>query len=111
MAWKVDDAAAHPALRDVKIWLREVSFHLGVLAPRIRIRLFRRPGDIDIHFEQSHFLKPPNSSAPLMPPNKTDTQEGYVLFHAVQALTQAYESALAAGHAPEDSWLVPNANY
>lgn len=111
LAWTIDDAVSHKALTDIQIFVREVSFRLGDLRPKIRIRLFRYPGDKEIYFEQSHFLQTPDQTSPVAPSLKSDSNEAYALTHAVETLTLSYEAALASGHEPYDSWLVPNDDY
>jgi len=111
LAWTIDDAVSHKALRDTKIFVREVSFRLGELRPKIRIRLFRYPGDKEIYYEQSHFFQTPDQESPGVSPLKSDTNEAYALTHAVEPLTLFYEAALASGHEPSDGWLIPNDDY
>ena len=111
LAWTIDDAVSHKALRDTKIFVREVSFRLGDLGPKIHIRLFRYPGDKEIYFEQSHFLQTPDQTSPVVPPLKSDNNEADALTHAVEILTLSYEHALALGHEPSVGWLVPNPDY
>jgi hypothetical protein len=111
LAWKIDDAVSHKALKDIKIFVREVSFRLDDLAPRIRIRLFRYPGDKEIYFDQSHFLQAPDQTSPVVPPLKSDNNEAYALSHAVETLILAYETAVALGHEPSEEWLIPNDDY
>ena len=111
MAWTIDDAVSHKVLRDIKIFVREVSFRLGDLAPKIRTRLFRNPGDKEIYFEQSHFLQTPEQKSPVVPPLKSDNNEAYALAHAVETLTLSYEAAVALGHESSEGWLIPNPDY
>ena len=111
LAWTIDDAVSHKALRDIKIFVREVSFRLGDLRTKIRIRLFRYPGDKEIYFEQSHLLQTPDLASPVVPPLKSDNNEAYALTHAVEPLTLSYEAAIALGHEPSEGWLIPNDDY
>ena len=111
MAWTIDDAVSHKVLRDIKIFVREVSFRLGDLTPKIRIRLFRYPGDKEIYFDQSHFLQTPDLTSPVVPPLKSDNNEAYALSHAVENLILSYEAAVTLGHEPSDSWLISNDDY
>lgn len=111
MAWQIDDAVSNRTLRDVKIFLSEVSFRLGDLTPKIRVRLFRYPGDREIYFEQSHFLKIPDQKMADEVLLKSDKDEAYALTHAVEALTHPYEAAVTEGREPSDSWLILNDDY
>ena len=111
MAWTIDDAVSHKALKDIKIFVREVSFRLGDLTPKIRIRLFRYPGDKEIYFDQSHFLQTPDQTSPVIPPLKSDNNEAYALNHAVETLILSYEAAVALGHELSEKWLIPNDDY
>ena len=111
LAWTIDDAVSHKALKDIKIFVREVSFRLDDLTPKIRIRLFRYPGDKEIYFDQSHFLQTPDQTIPVVPPLKSDNNEAYALSHAVETLTLSYEAAVALGHEPSEEWLIPNDDY
>ena len=111
MAWTIDDAVSHKVLRDIKIFVREVSFRLGDLTPKIRVRLFRYPGDKEIYFEQSHFLQTPEQTSPVVPPLKSDNNEAYALTHAVETLVLSYEAAVTLGNEPSDSWLISNPDY
>ena len=111
LAWTIDDAVSHEVLRDIKIFVREVSFRLGDLTPKIRIRLFRYPGDREIYFDQSHFLQTPDQTSPVVPPLKSDNNEAYALSHAVETLIVPYEAAVASGHEPSEGWLISNPDY
>ena len=111
MGWTVDDAVSNRTLRDAKIFVGEVSFRLGSLTPKIKVRLFRYPGDREVYFEQSHFLKIPDlriSDEALL---KSDKDEAYALTHAVEALIHPYETAIAEGSEPSDFWLILNDDY
>ena len=111
LAWTIDDAVSQKVLRDVKIFVREVSFRLGDLTTNIRIRLFRYPGDKEIYFEQSHFLQTPEHTTPVVPPLKSDNNEAYALSHAVETLIHSYEAAVDLGHEPSERWLISNPDY
>ena len=111
MGWTIDDAVSSRTLRDVKIFVGEVSFHLGNLTPKIRVRLFRYPGDKEIYFEQSHFVKIPDQRGSDQTFLKSDKDEAYALTHAVEALTCPYEAAVGEGREPSDSWLIVNDDY
>ncbi len=111
MAWTIDDAVSNKTLNDAKIHIREVSFRLGHLAPKINIRLFRYPGDKEIYFEQSHFIQTPKQADVYLPAMKSDSTEAYALTHAVQGLTHPYEVAVAQGHVPTEAWLRSNKEF
>ena len=111
MAWTIDDAVANKSLNDVKIYLREVCFRLGELTPKVRVRLFRRPGDKEIYFEQSHFIEIPEQRSGAAPGLKSDSNEAYALTHAVESLTLSYHTAVQQGHQPSDAWLIPNEDF
>jgi hypothetical protein len=111
LGWQIDDAVSNRTLRDAKIFLSEVSFRLGDLTPKIRVRLFRYPGDREVYFEQSHFFKIPDLKTSDEALLKSDKDEAYALTHAVEALTHPYEAALAEGREPSDSWLILNNDY
>ncbi len=111
MAWTIDDAVSQKTVKDAKIFVREVSFHLGDLTPKIRIRLFRYPGDKEIYFEQSHFIKTPEQPSIHVPELKSDSNEAYALTHAVEGLSHSYETAVEQGHLPSDAWLIFNEDY
>lgn len=111
LGWTIDDALSNKILSDTKIFVREVSFRLGDLAPKIRVRLFRYPGDTEVYFEQSHFVRVPDQGVYKEVFLKSDKDEAYALTHAVEALTHPYEAALAGGLEPSDSWLILNDDY
>ena len=111
MAWTVDDVLSNMTLTDAKIYVREVTFHLGDLSPRIRIRLFRRPGDKEIYFEQSHLIQTPDLASPYVPRVKSDSNEAYALSHAIEGLTHCYDAAVMNGHEPSDAWLKQNEDF
>ena len=111
MGWTIDDAVSHRTLRDARIFVSEVSFRLGDLAPKITVRLFRYPGDGEVYFEQSHFIKIPEQKSPDEDILRSDNNEAYALTHAVEALIRPYEAALAEGLEPSDSWLVRNDDF
>ena len=111
MAWTIDDAVVSKTLKDAKIHILEVSFRLGHLAPKIRIRLFRYPGDKEIYFEQSHFMKSPEQPDVHLPEMKSDSNEAYALTHAVEGLTHPYEQAVKQGHEASEAWLIANEDF
>jgi hypothetical protein len=111
LGWTIDDAVSSRTLRDAKIFVSEVSFRLGALTPKIRVRLFRYPGDREVYFEQSHFIKIPGQRSSGEVFLKSDKDEAYALTHAVETLTHQYETALAEGVEPSDSWLILNDDY
>lgn len=88
-----------------------MSFRLGDLTPKIIVKLFRYPGDKEVYFEQSHFIQTPDQTSSDATPLKSDKNEAYALTHAVEALTHPYEAAVAQGHQPSDSWLIPNEDF
>jgi hypothetical protein len=111
LGWTIDDAVSNRTLRDAKIFVREVCFRLGNLTPKIRVRLFRYPGDREVYFEQSHFIKIPDQRTSDEAFLKSDKDEAYALTHAVEALIHQYETALAEELEPSDSWLILNDDY
>jgi hypothetical protein len=111
LGWTIDDAVLHRTLRDARIFVGEVSFRIGDLAAKIRVRLFRYPGDREVYFEQSHFVKIPKQKTSEEDILRSDKNEAYALTHAVEALTRPYEAALAEGLEPCDSWLVRNDDF
>ena len=111
MGWTIDDAVSSRTLRDAKIFVNEVAFRLGDLTPKIRVRLFRYPGDREVYFEQSHFVKIPDHRTLDETFLKSDRDEAYALTHAVEALTHPYEAALAERLEPSDAWLIVNNDY
>ena len=111
MGWSIDDALSNRTLRDAKIFVGEVSFRLGSLTPKIRVRLFRYPGDREVYFEQSHFLQIPDQRISNETLLKSDKDEAYALTHAVEALMHPYETAIAEGLEPSDLWLIVNDDY
>lgn len=111
MAWTIDDAVSNKTLKDTKIYIREVCFRLGELSPKVRVRLFRFPGDKEIYFEQSHFIQTPEQPSSDVAFLKSDKNEAYALTHAVEGLIHPYEAAVAEGHEPSDSWLMSNDDY
>jgi hypothetical protein len=111
LGWTIDDAVSNRTLRDAKIFVSEVSFRLGDLAPKIRVRLFRYPGDREVYFEQSHFVKIPKHKTSDEDFLRSDKNEAHALIHAVEALIRPYEAALAQGLEPTDSWLVCNDDF
>ena len=111
MGWSIDDALSNRTLRDAKIFVGEVSFRLGSLTPKIRVRLFRYPGDREVYFEQSHFLQIPDQRISNETLLQSDKDEAYALTHAVGALIRPYETAIAEGLEPSDLWLIVNDDY
>ena len=111
MAWTIDDAVSTKTLNDAKIHVREISFRLGHLAPKIRIRLFRYPGDKEVYFEQSHYIKTPEQTEVHLPTMKSDSNEAYALSYAVQGFTHSYEYAVEHGNEPSDAWLITNQDF
>jgi hypothetical protein len=111
LAWTIDDAVSHQRLRDARIFVREVSFRLAELKPIIKIRLFRYPGDKEVYFELSHFIRLPGQTGTPHLSLKSDGNEAYALTHAVEALIESYDSGVKKGHEPSDAWLIPNPDY
>ncbi len=111
LAWTIDDAVSSKTLKDAKIYVQEVCFRLGHLAPKIRVRLFRYPGDKEIYFELSHFIKIPGQQDDHLPSLKSDSNVAYALNHAVEGLTHPYEYAVEQGNEPSDGWLIANQDF
>ena len=111
MAWTIDDAVSSKSLRNAKIHILEVSFRLDQLAPQIRIRLFRFPGDKEFYFEQSHHIQTPEQTDVYLPTMQSDSNEAYALTHAVEGLTHPYQHAVAQGYEPSEAWLIVNEDY
>lgn len=92
-------------------FLGEYKFHLGTLEPEITIKLYSSFQDTRVQFEQSHFIHTPvqidayETSRPFN--DNIDAALNQVLF----GLTSHYESAVKAGHTPDNSWLVLNPNF
>ncbi len=111
LAWTIDDAVSGKTLNDAKIYVQEVCFRLGHIAPKIRVRLFRYPGDKEIYFEQSHFIKIPGQQNDHLPSMKSDSNEAYALTHAVEGFTHPYKYAVEQGNEPSDGWLIVNEDF
>jgi len=108
---RVDDAVSRAGVVDARIHLAEVSFRLGTLSPRVRVRLFRRPGSREVYFEPSHFLVVPGMATQLTPAVTSDTDEAHALALVVDSMSAALDAAVSRGLAPSDAWLVANRDY
>ena len=110
MSLTLEEITKQDALKDVKIYreITEITFFLGDLAPKIRIRLFKKPNHEEIFFEQSHYIHSPVQGDTCMPSIPYGDDEVHSLQLAINTLIPYYEHSISKGHKPSDKWLVPN---
>lgn len=111
MAWTVDDVLIKKNVRDARIYTREVSFRLGELRSKIHIRLYRQPGDREVYFEQSHFIRIPEKVSAYVPNRNSDLDEAYALSLAMEPFLHLYDAAVKQGLEPSETWLLANEDF
>ena len=103
------EAFSHKLLKDVRIFICEASFYLGNLQTEIRIKLYKIPtNEFSVYFELSHHLHTPLQTSVKSTSDIYASSEEEAFYEAVSRLTDAYESAVMAGHKPSAEWLVVN---
>ena len=84
------------------------AIRIGTLQTTVFIELGRfRTGPMT-KFRASHAIHTPVQAGPYRTSKRFDDDWEYALFRAVDALLSHYREAIAAGHQPEESWLVGN---
>ena len=108
---EIHDALNDDLVNEPRRLLGEYQFHLGTLTPLITIKLYQMIGREGMYFEQSHFIHTPMQGGPYMTSRPWNDSEEAALRQAVTGLTMHYTEAVQNGHAPSDSWLVPNEDF
>lgn len=108
-----DSITAHPALfrhavvRSARELVTEYSLRLEGMPCEIRVRLY---ADVDGRWyeaEQNYFLQAPGMKEPAVPETQRYASVEEAIKEVLASFTQGYEEAVAAGHEPSDTWLMP----
>jgi hypothetical protein len=89
----------------------EYKFYLGNLTPEITIKLYAPFHDTGIQFEQSHFIHTPVQIDAYKTSRPWNDNISAAINQVIHGLKDYYQSAVKAGHTPDDSWLVLNPNF
>lgn len=101
----IEDALLHPLIEVVAREHPVYRVRVAGLSPVVSIAIEHRGGRV--WYRTSHHTQTPIQKAPYfssLPHAKTEEE---ALKDAVGGLTDWFGGAKAAGHTPEDSWLVP----
>jgi len=114
---KVGDINMHSAFENEHIhgarrFVSEHQFFVGELPQRVTVRLYQSLDRDWIEFEQSHFINTPLQIDAYRTSTPFGDDEDDALHLAVGfCLVQWYQQAVAEGHRPDESWLVPNPKF
>lgn len=111
MSIAIASALSHQLLQQPRRLLSTYPFYLGDIDVRIRIHLYEPIGGGKVEFEQSHVIKTPCQIDAYRTSRPWNDTEAAALDQVVSGFTRHYEEAVQAGHQPEASWLVVNANF
>ena len=99
-------------IRGARRFVSEHQFFVGELPQRVTVRLYQSLDGDWIEFEQSHFINTPLQIDAYRTSTPCGDDEDDALHLAVGfCLVQWYEQAVAEGHQPDESWLVPNPRF
>lgn len=82
----------------------DFTLQIGSLATPVQL-VVRRQGD-KVVARTSHAIHTPLQAGPYRDAGHAESSPAYAVGKAVRALTNYYQSAVAAGHVPSESWLV-----
>lgn len=110
MAYTVENALDDP---DIHLETRDddrgnYEFRVGDLGVVVSVKVGRLPGGNEAFYTRSHNIHTPVQAGPYVQSRGQWDDVPYALHQAVSSLTSYYRKAIEAGHAPDDSWLVPS---
>jgi hypothetical protein len=111
MAWDIESAMSDKIVENPRKLVSEYQFRLQGLSPLIKIRIYKGIGAKGVEFEQSHYIHTPTQAGPYITSRPWGDDEAYALHEAVTGFTTYYNAAVREGHAPKDSWLIPNEDF
>jgi len=101
----------YPEVEGAAVLVGEYRFRLKGIATTITLRFLKDIETGVVSFEQSHYIYTPTQAGPYVTSRPWNDDEARALHQAVFGFKNQYEGAVAAGHVPNDSWLVPNENF
>ncbi len=88
--------------------VEEFRFRLDGIPETIHLRIYGGPGNARFETEQSHYLQAPGMGSP----DVTEKDDYASVREAVDDVLDhfliAYQEATAAGHEPDEGWLMPS---
>lgn len=108
-----DSATVDPALfrhtniRSARQLVTEYSLRLEGILCEIRVRLYLDTEGRWYEAEQNYFLQAPGMKEPAVPESQRYSSADAAIKEVLESFTQGYEQAVAAGHDPNDTWLLP----
>jgi hypothetical protein len=112
MAWTIDSALEDVSIKVIRRRpLNEYQFTVGELKTVIIVRTYEETMGGGYIFEQSHFIKTPLQIGPYQTSKPWGDYEAYAVHQAISGITEWYRDAVEAGHAPSESWLIPNKRF
>ncbi|BBL77489.1 hypothetical protein [Methylomagnum ishizawai] len=106
----------HSEVMESYVLLREIKLFLNVdhehFHPEIRIKIYESSAlRVPYHFSVSHHVKTPTQAGPYMPSKTWAESEEEAIRQAISTTTSYIKSAIAAGHEPSESWLIPDEDF
>ena len=110
MPYTVDNILSDPLLtvEDRHDEMGSFALRIGSLQTVVFIELGRFRSTQDTKSTVSHAIHTPMQAAPYRTSRPFDDDWAYALHRAVDGLLSYYRAAVAAGHLPEEAWLVKN---
>ena len=110
MSYTLDSALADEAITVVDRHDGMGSFFIkvGSLETPVHIELGRFLADDRVKVDVSHSIHTPMQIGPYRTSKPWDDDAPYALHRAIEGLTSYYNQAVAAGHEPQEDWLVKN---
>ncbi|TMC91016.1 MAG: hypothetical protein E6J11_20690 [Chloroflexi bacterium] len=103
-------AESYVLLRELKVLLDVDQDHFH---PAIRVKIYRSNviAGQPYHFEVSHHVHTPSQGAPYYPSRTCSESERGAIRQAISTTVSFLKVAIGEGHAPSESWLVPNEDF
>jgi hypothetical protein len=101
----------YPEVEGAAFVVGEYRFRLKGIAMTITLRFLKDIETGIVSFEQSHYIHTPTQMGPYITSRPSNDDETRALNQALFGFRNHYEGAVAAGHVPNDSWLVPNEDF
>jgi len=109
------DDLSEPFAREEISWARrlidEYAFTLRDIPEMIHVRIYRVLGETWIQTEQSHYMQAPGMATPAVSDTGGHSSPEAALKEVITELLEGYNAARAAGHTPDENWLLPNRDF
>ncbi len=113
----IDALELKPNIVESYVLVHEMKVVLNIgphrLMPCIGIKTYRSnvvPGQ-PFHFAASHYVLTPDMTEPHIPSRTYEEYEIAAVERAIAITTNLLQSAIDAGHAPSEDWLVKNEDF